>query len=84
MVLNQKQLIEYAIKGVNADIGKIERSIRRGENLLLAIEKGIAQSNKTPLEIKQSIQKKKAEIEHLTFTVMKLKWELSELEEKEQ
>lgn len=85
MVLNQKQLIEYAIKGVNADIDKIERSIRRGENLLEAKEKGIAPySDKTPLEIKQTIQKKKAEVEHLTFTVMKLKWELSELEEKEQ
>ena len=84
MVLTKKELIEYAIKGIDADIGKIERSIRRGENLLLAIEKGISQSNKTPLEIKQSIQKKKAEVEHLTFTVMKLKWELSELEEKEQ
>lgn len=84
MVLTKKELIEYAIKGIDADIAKIERSIKRGQTLLADIEKGIAQSNKTPLEIKQTIQKKKAEVEHLIFIKLKLTWELAEIEEKEQ
>lgn len=84
MDLSQKQIIEYAVKGINADIDKIERSIKRGERLLLAKKKGIAPySDKTPTEIKQIIQKKKAEVESLVSKAMRLNWKLSELEEKE-
>lgn len=83
-MLEQKQILSYAIKGVYSDIAKIERSIKNGKRLLEAKENGTAPySDKTPSEIQQMIQTKKAEVDYLTVQVLKLKWQLSELEEQE-
>lgn len=33
-MLNQIDILDFAIKGVNADIDKLEQSIKKGRNLL--------------------------------------------------
>ena len=43
-------------------------------------EKGKSKTTKTPYEVQQLIQKKKAEIEELQEIEKELKWQLSELE----
>ena len=78
--LNQIVLMEYAVKGINADIDKLERSIRRGHQLLKDIESGIAHpTSKQPDEIRKVIFEKKAEIEHLKRLESDIEWQKLEL-----
>lgn len=78
--LDQIKLIDYAIKGINADVDKLERSIEKGRKLLKDIEKGIASdSKKSPDEIRQIIAAKKAEIESLVKYENEIKWKQLEL-----
>ena len=81
-MLNQFEIVEFAIKGVYADIEKLEQSIKKGKQLLKEFEEnGKSKTSKTPFEIHQVIQAKKAEIEELTEVESELKWKLSELQD---
>ena len=81
-MLNQIDILDFAIKGVNADIEKLEQSIKKGRNLLKEYENGVTfKTKKTPYEIQEVIQKKKAEIEDLKQIENELQWQLLELKD---
>lgn len=80
-MLNQYELLAFAVKGVNADIEKLEKSVKHGKQLLKDYEEtGTSKTSKTPYEVQQLIQMKKSEIEDLQEIEKELKWQLSELE----
>lgn len=77
-----KKIIEYAIKGVNAEIDEKEKTIHQGEKFLKQYENGEKpKTPKTPQEITVIIRKKKEEIEKLVKFQNDLKWQLTEFEQ---
>ena len=80
-MLNQKQIIEYAIKGIATQIDELEKAINQGKRFLLEYENGEKpKTPKTPHEIKQIIQEKKDEIEKLSKEKNELYFMLDELQ----
>lgn len=72
------EIYEYAVKGLYADIDKLEKDINRGKRLLLEYERGQKPTtSKTPQEIKEIIREKKAEIEVLDKKRFELTWKMS-------
>lgn len=83
-MMNEKDLIKWAVKGITAEIDSIEKTVNQGKQLLLQYERGEKpKTTKTPFEIRQIIQEKKAEIERLDKMRFDLTWEL-EVERGEQ
>ena len=81
--MREKVILEYAIKGIMAEIDVLEKTINQGKQFLLQYEKGqTPKTPKTPQEIKDIIQRKKAEIEKLVKLKDELKWDLGLIEEK--
>nr|DAP16393.1 MAG TPA: hypothetical protein [Caudoviricetes sp.] len=81
-MLNQKQILEYAIKGINRDIEELDKAARQGGQMIDAYYKGEALKTKLSIyEIENIYKKKRAEIEKLEQMKNELKWQLSELEE---
>jgi len=77
------KILEYAIKGINAEIDEIEKTIHQGQQFLKQYENGEKpKTTKTQYEIHVIIRKKKAEIEKLVKDKDDIKWQLAELEEK--
>lgn len=77
-MLTQKQILEYAVKGIYADIDKLEKDINKGKQLLLQYERGQQpKTPKTPQEIKDIISDKNAEIEKLSKVNFDLRWKIS-------
>lgn len=64
-MVERKELLNYAIKGLGADISAIEERIERGYNLIDRINKGTAKTEKTVTEIYEAIGKYQAEIKAL-------------------
>lgn len=84
-MLDQKQILEYAVKGITAEISELEKAVRHGYDLVKKIENGEkVKTPKTEYEILDICRDKKANIEKLEQMKNELKWQLSELEEKEQ
>lgn len=78
--LNQIVLMDYAIKGVNAEIDELEKTIRKGQRLLRDMESGIEyKTTKQPDEIRKIIFEKKAEVEHLVQLKDDIKWQQLEV-----
>ncbi len=74
--MEQKQIIEWAIKGLTVEIQELEKAIKQGKQYLLQIERG--EKVKTPKsaeEIKQIIADKTAEMEKLEKAKFELTWE---------
>nr|DAV45660.1 MAG TPA: hypothetical protein [Caudoviricetes sp.] len=83
-MLNQKQILQYAIKGINKDIEELDKAARKGGQMIDAYNKGETLKTKLPIyEIENIYRVKKAEIEKLEQVKNELKWQLSELEEQE-
>lgn len=83
-MLNQREIIEYAIKGINADIDALEKTVNEGKRHLLAFAEGKpSKTPKTEYEVREIIREKRAEIERLAKIEQDLKWKLYELEESE-
>lgn len=81
-MLNQKQIIEYAIKGIRAEIEKHEAVARKGVKFLEDIRQGKpVKTPKTEAEIKEIIRKHKIEVERLDKEKFDLEWELATNEE---
>lgn len=77
------QILEYAIKGINAEIDELEKVIHQGNKFLKQYENGEKpKTEKTQYEIHVIIRKKKDEIEKLAKFKDDLKWQLAEIEEK--
>lgn len=75
-MLTKTQLIEYAIKGIDADIEVLEKSIKKGKSLLQAHEKGIAAPSPSAQEIWSIVQAKQAELDKLIEVKHSLRWEV--------
>ena len=76
-MMNQKDLIAWAVKGIGAEIDGLEKTINQGKQLLLQFERGEKpKTTKTPYEIEQIIREKRAEIEKLSKMRFDLTWEL--------
>lgn len=80
-MLEQKQVLEYAIKGINAQIDELEKTINQGKQFLKQYENGEKpKTPKAPHEIKKIIQEKKDEIEKLAKDKNELYFMLDELQ----
>lgn len=83
-MMNEKDLIKWAVKGIMAEIDGLEKTINQGKQLLLQYERGEKpKTTKTPYEIREIIGEKRAEIERLDKMRFDLTWEL-EVERGEQ
>ena len=73
--MEEKSLIEWAIKGIHAEIDRLEKDINTGRRLLLQYERGEKpKTSKTPDEIRDIIAKLKAETEELNRQRVYLVW----------
>lgn len=76
-MMDKKELVMWATKGIMAEIDNLEKTVNQGQQYLMQYEQG--QKPKTPktaVEIRQIIQEKKAEIEQLYKMKSDLQWEL--------
>lgn len=70
-----KEILEFAIKGIRAEINEKEKTIMKGKQLIMKIERG--EKVKTPLtisEIQAIIEKNKREIEELDRKRFDYEW----------
>jgi hypothetical protein len=77
--MTDKNLIEWAIKGLSAEIDKLEKNVHQGYRLLNDLQNG--KPIKSPLnadEIQFVINQKKEEIEKLYNEILDLRWRLTE------
>ena len=69
-MLNQQTILEYAIKGVDAEIAEIEKSISKGKKIIKEDESKL-------YDVQPIINIKKAEIEKLVKLKDEIKWQLA-------
>lgn len=74
-MVDNKMIVEYAIKGIDAEIAEIEKSIQKGKQI-------IKQDETKLYDVQPIINIKKAEIEKLLKMQAELKWQLAMIEEK--
>ena len=75
--MSEKEILQWAVKGITAEIDELEKAVNRGKQLLLQYEKGQQpKTPKTPQEIKAIIQEKKAQIEKLDKERFALSWKV--------
>ena len=75
--MKDKAIIQWAIKGLAAEIDNLEKTVNQGKQFLLQYEQGQKpKTPKTPFEIKAIIQEKKAEIEKLHKMKSDLQWQI--------
>ena len=55
--MDMKEILDYAIKGLESEISAIESKIDRGYNLIDEINRNIAKTTKSRQEILKSIEK---------------------------
>ena len=76
--INFKELMEFACKGIEVEIEKREKTVRKGRQLIAQIENGESVKTKmTVPEIKQVIRNKETEIEELNKKKNDYRWELA-------
>ena len=80
--MKEQELIQWAIKGIDAEIEQKEKDVNKGMQYLLQFEQGKKPNiPKTEYEVKEIIRNKKVEIEELAKMKFDLKWQLTEVEE---
>lgn len=81
--MEKYELLQWAVKGIRAEIDDLEKQIRQGKQYLTMLESGEKSPTKLSAdEIKKVISDKKDEIEQLDRKRFEIQWEISELEEK--
>ena len=63
--MNEQEIIQWAIKGIDAEIDKKETSLRRGLLLIQSHNKGVQKSPLGLEELQNRVKKVRAEIEEL-------------------
>lgn len=77
-----EKMVKFAIKGIEAEIDELEKSINRGKQFLLQYENGQKpKTSKTEYEIKSIILNKKSKIEELAKIKSDYEWLLVENEQ---
>ncbi|WP_033829035.1 hypothetical protein [Bacillus andreraoultii] len=75
--MNEKEILEFAIKGIEAEIEKHEKQIRKGEQYLTDLRNGKSiKSPKSESEIVEIIRKNREEAEILSKKKFDLSWKL--------
>lgn len=74
--MNENELMQFAIKGIEAEIQRREKAIRTGERLLRPYRKGLAKPNEKKVSIEKRIGELKVEIKVLEDKLFNLRWEL--------
>lgn len=75
------EVYKWAVKGLRAEIDELEKQVNKGKQYLAEYEKGgKPKTPKTPQEIREIIQEKKAKIEELDKKRFDLEWKISELQ----
>lgn len=78
--MTHKEIYEWAVKGIRAEVEKLDNDIRTGQRLLEQYEKGEQpKTPKTPQEIRAIIQRKREEIEELDRKRIGLEFDIEEL-----
>ena len=78
--MEYKTILEYAVKGLRAEVEKLDNDIRTGQRLLEQYEKGEQpKTPKTPQEIRAIIQRKREQIEELDRKRIGLEFDIEEL-----
>lgn len=72
---DQKTILEYAIKGIDAEIDQLEKSIQKGKKM-------IAEDERKLYDIQPIISMKKSEIENLLKLKGELSWQVAMIEDK--
>ena len=77
-MLNQKQILEYAVKGLSAEIEELEKQVKKGYDLVKKIDNGEkVNSSKTKFEILEICRVKKAESARLDREKFDLSWQVN-------
>lgn len=63
--MNEKEIMQWAVKGIEAEISKKEKSLRKGLLLIQAHNKGIQKSKLGIEELNKRVEKVRDEIELL-------------------
>ena len=80
--MKKQEILEFAIKGIAAEIDELEKSIYQGRRLLNEIENGKQPKTKLSAEqIKNIIRQKQSEIDELSKKQFDLRWKLNVEEE---
>lgn len=75
--MKKELIIDYAIKGINADIEELEKDLKKSEKYIEQYYKGEKIKTKlTIYEIKEICKKKQTEIEELEKSKNESKWKL--------
>ena len=78
--MKHKEIYEWAVKGIRAEVEKLDSDIRKGKQLLEQYERGEQpKTPKTPQEIRQIIHRKFKEIEDLDRKRIELEFYIEEL-----
>lgn len=82
-MLSKYELLTYALKGVEADIEKLESKIKLGKKKLKDIEAGNKEKKveSNYYTIQEKVKNLTGEVEHLQELTNDLKWQISEYEE---
>lgn len=75
--MTDKQILEYAMKGILAEIHELEKDIRRGYKLIEQIDNGgKVKTTKSKQEILDIIKEKKKRVEYLDKEKFNISWKV--------
>ena len=78
--MKHKEIYEWAVKGIRAEVEKLDNDIRAGKRYLEQYEKGEQpKTPKTPSEIREIIHRKFKEIDELDKKRIELQFYIEEL-----
>lgn len=75
--MNKKQIYQYALKGMQAEIEQLEKDIKQGYKLIAQIDNGEkVNTKKTKFEILDIIQEKDEKMKKLEKAKFDLSWQI--------
>lgn len=84
-MMDKTELMRWAIKGLDAEIDSLEKSVNKGLLYIMQYEQGQQpKTSKTVGEIGEIVKAKTAEIERLYKMKSDIKWSLAMLEDEKQ
>ena len=76
-MLSEKKILEYAVKGIAAEISELEKQVEKGYELVKKIDNGEkVNTPKSKYEILEICREKKAEIEKLDKEKFAISWQV--------
>lgn len=76
-MLNQKEILQYALKGIAVEIEELEKAIKQGYKFIEQIDKGEkVKTKKTKFEILDIITEKENQMKQLEKEKFNIKWQI--------